>query len=336
MILVGFRGLELSESDLIVHEIKAGSIGGVILFDRDVSLGKDERNIQSPEQVTNLTKALQSFSSVPLIISIDQEGGLVNRLKEKYGFPESVTQQFLGSSNNKQLTSDHAFVTAKTLSEIGINLNHSPCVDLNTNPSNPVIGMKERSFSADPSMVTELAGLVIDEHRANRVATTLKHFPGHGSSSGDSHLGFVDVSETWIEEELIPYRELIALNLADMIMTAHIYNSKLDEKYPATLSAKVINGLLRDQLGWDGVVISDDMQMKAISDHYSLSESVELAINAGVDILVFGNNVSYDADISLKVNHVILELVSEGKIPESRIEESFKRIMNFKNKYLIN
>jgi beta-N-acetylhexosaminidase len=334
MVLVGFRGLELSEDDLIVQDIKSGSIGGVILFDRDVELNSEVRNIQSPEQVMILTQQLQSYSDIPLIISIDQEGGQVNRLKEKYGFPPCVSQQYLGYLNDSQLTSDHASIIARKLNEIGINLNHAPCLDLNTNPANPVIGAKERSFSGDPDLVTKHAELIIDQHHSSNIATTLKHFPGHGSSSADSHLGFVDVSETWNKNELIPFREIIAKGKADVVMTAHIFNSNLDEQYPATLSEKVISGLLRKELGWDGIVISDDMQMKAISEHYSLSESIELAINAGIDILVFGNNVSFDSIISQKVNKIINELLSEGKITESRIEESFNRIMSFKNKYL--
>jgi beta-N-acetylhexosaminidase len=216
----------------------------------------------------------------------------------------------------------------------GINLNHAPCLDVNINPGNPVIGAKERSFSSVPEKVTKHAELIIEAHHKNNIATTLKHFPGHGSSSADSHLGFVDVSDTWSEKELIPFREIISSGKADVVMTAHIFNSKLDEKYPATLSKKVVTGLLRSELGWDGIVISDDMQMKAISDHYTLSESIELAINAGIDIIVFGNNVSYDSAISKKVNKIINELLSEGKITEDRIEDSFKRIIGFKNKYL--
>jgi beta-N-acetylhexosaminidase len=334
MILVGFRGLELFESDLIVQEIKSGSIGGVILFDRDVELNSDVRNIQSPEQVRQLTQQLQSYSKIPLIISIDQEGGQVSRLKEKYGFEPSVSQQYLGEMDDAQITADKGFITARMLSETGINLNHAPCLDLNTNPSNPIIGAKERSFSSDPEIVAKHAQLIIEGHHSNNIATTLKHFPGHGSSSADSHLGFVDVSDKWNEIELTPFKEIISKGIADVVMTAHIFNSKLDEQYPATLSEKVITGKLRKELGWDGIVISDDMQMKAISEHYTLSESIELAINAGIDILVFGNNVSYDATISQNVNTIIDDLLSRGRITESRIEESFNRIISFKNKYL--
>jgi beta-N-acetylhexosaminidase len=160
----------------------------------------------------------------------------------------------------------------------------------------------------------------------------LKHFPGHGSSTGDSHEGFVDVTNIWQLKELSSFRDLIEIGKTDVIMTAHIFNSNYDKKYPATLSRGWLTGILRYGLEFDGVIITDDMQMKAISKHFNLVESVELAINAGADILMFANNVDFDEDIARKVNDIILELVKDKRIPEERIEEAYQRISTLKSK----
>ena len=330
MLMIGFRGLAVDDNSPVVADIISGRIGGVILFDRDVTLNSDVRNIQSLQQVKDLISSLKSFCKEKLLVSVDQEGGQVNRLKEKYGFPASVSQEYLGKLNNPETTAFYGKLTATTLSECGFNLNFAPDADLNTNPDNPVLGKKERCFSADPAIVTEHTEIIIDEHHKKNVLCTIKHFPGHGSSTADSHLGFVNVTNTWDEIELIPFKNIIEDGKADLIMTAHIFNSNLDEKYPATLSKNVIDGILRKQLGFDGVVISDDMNMKAISDHYGLEQAIELAINAGVDILMFGNNVVFNENIASEAMNIIEKLVRNGKITEDRVDESYRRIMKMK------
>jgi beta-N-acetylhexosaminidase len=337
MLLIGFRGMTLHENDPFLRAIQSGRVGNVILFDYDVPTKEYKRNIESPGQVRALTERLRraasaSGSGLALFIGIDQEGGKVNRLKPRYGFPPSVSQQYLGTLNNLDSTRAHAAKTAQTLVENGFNLNFAPSVDLNVNPLNPVIGKVERSFSADPALVAAHAAAVTSEHRKRGVVSTLKHFPGHGSSKADSHLGFVDVSDSWKSEELQPYKDLIAAGEADMIMTAHIFNARLDSAYPATLSRRIVTGLLRDSLRYDGVVISDDMQMGAIADHYGLESALELCINAGVDIVCFGNNLIYDPDIPRKAAAIIKRLVVEGKIPMQRIDESYRRIVALKRK----
>ena len=337
MLLIGFRGMSLSENDPFLQEIKAGRVGSVILFDYDVPTKEFKRNIESPKQVRALTAQLakaarESNAQLPLFISIDQEGGRVNRLKPKYGFPPSVSQQYLGKLNNLDSTRFYAAKTAQTLAENGLNLNFAPSVDMNVNPDNPVIGKIERSFSAEPSIVAAQAAVIVEEHRKKGIITTLKHFPGHGSSKADSHKGFVDVSDSWKTDEINPYAELIKQGKVDMIMTAHIFNNRLDADVPATLSKRVITGILRDSLKYQGVVISDDMQMGAIADHYGLDAAIEKCINAGVDILCFGNNLQYDPAIITKATGIIKRLVQEGKISEARIDESFKRITTLKRK----
>lgn len=332
MLIIGFRGLTVDDSSKIVEDIKEGRVGGVILFDVDVALGYTERNIRNPQQVKELIASLKKYAKIPLFVSVDQEGGKVARLKEKYGFSPTVTQQYLGQINIKDTTVFYASRIASTLQELGFNFNFAPVVDLNINPDNPVIGKLERSYSASPEIVTQNAKWSIESHHQKGLICAIKHFPGHGSSTTDSHIGFVDVTDTWKSEELIPYREIILANLADCIMTAHIFNAKLDQDYPATLSNAIINGILRNQLKYNGVVISDDLTMKAITDYYGFETAIEKAINAGVDILLFGNNLTYDENIASKVINVIKKLIDDGKIPKSRIDESYNRIINLKNK----
>ncbi|GAA5522097.1 glycoside hydrolase family 3 [Aliifodinibius salicampi] len=330
MLNIGFRGMTIADTNHIVRDITKYHLGGVTLFDYDVPLGKAERNIKSPEQLKTLINDLQSLSETPLIVAIDQEGGKVARLKPNRGFPASVSAQYLGQLNNLDSTRYYARQTAEMLSDLGINTNLAPVVDVNTNPDNPVIGGLERSFSSDPQEVTNHAKTYIKVLHEHDILTTLKHFPGHGSSEKDSHLGVVDVTDTWSANELIPYRELIDSGLVDLIMTAHIYNARWDSSYPATLSKPVITGMLRDSLSYDGVVISDDLMMGAIRKEYGLKTAIRQAINAGVDILSFANNSVYDPEIVPKANRLIKELLKEGEISEDQIDQSYNRIITVK------
>ena len=330
MLMLGFRGYELKPDDAIVQDIRDRNLGAVVLFSYDSALKKFERNIQSPAQLQALNASLQEYAKTPLLISIDQEGGIVSRLTEQFGFPATQSQEFYGVKNDASLTRAAAEAEGKILRELGINMNLAPVVDVNINPNSPAIGKYQRSFSADPNIVTAQALAEIEGYHAQNILTTLKHFPGHGSAASDSHLGFVDVTNTWQDIELDPYRNIIRAGLADAVMTAHIFNANLDAQYPATLSHKIITGILRDQLGYDGVVISDDMQMGAISQHYGFEQAVELAINAGVDILAIANNLVYEPDIGARAVKTIKKLVQLGKIQPDRIEESYQRIMRLK------
>ncbi len=330
--MTGFRGTRLTRGHPIINQLKRYDIGSIILFDIDVANNSPVMNVENPEQLRQLTDELRAAAPSPLLIAIDQEGGKVNRLKEERGFPPSISAQVLGQKNDPSATREAALTTAKTLKKAGISLNIAPCVDLNINPDNPIIGKKERSFSNDSAVVTAHAREVINAHHSQGVLCTLKHFPGHGSSSADTHLEFVDVTKTWREEELIPYRTLIDEGLADAVMTSHVFNATFDKKYPATLSRQIIHGMLREQLGFRGVVISDDMQMKAIADRYGLETSVQLAIDAGVDILAFGNNMANDPEIIPKVITIMTGHLSKGILNETRIDESIRRIHRLKYK----
>lgn len=327
MLMLGFRGSVLTNNNPIVADIRDRRIGGVLLFDNG---GQGVSNIQSPGQLTVLTSALQALSPVPLLIAADQEGGSVARLKPQYGFPPTVSQQYLGNLNDAQTTSHYASSTASTLAAHGINLNLAPVVDLNTNPNNPVIGSLGRSFSANPLTVAKQALEVIAAHHTYGVRCTLKHFPGHGSSQADSHLGFVDVTNTWAPIELEPYSRLINAGACDIIMTAHIFNARLDPNLPATLSYPTITGILREQLGYDGVVMTDDLIMRAITDRYSFPIAIELAVKAGVDILTISDNLLYRGGTAAYAISIIKQLVQKGAVSAERIDQSYERISRLK------
>jgi beta-N-acetylhexosaminidase len=217
-----------------------------------------------------------------------------------------------------------------------INLNFAPSVDLNINPENPIIGKMERSFSSDPQIVTDNVRIWVNEHKKCGIISSLKHFPGHGSSKTDTHLGLTDVTDTWTEAELLPYKTLIHEGVCDMVMTSHVFNSKLDPEYPATMSKAILTGILREQLGYKGVIVTDDMAMGAIVEQYSFEEALEKTVNAGADILILSNNgKEYDPEVAKKAIDIIYQFVSEGKIQKQTIEDAYNRIMALKKAYNI-
>lgn len=330
MIQVGFHGKSVADHPTLLDDIEKGLIGGVILY---------EKNIDAKQPWIKLKReisTMQAGASIPLWISIDQEGGLVNRLKPKYGFPPSVSAQYLGSVNSIDSTRFYAELTAATLHGLGINVNFAPTVDLAINKKNPIIAGKQRSYSDNADIVARHAAEVVDVHREFGIVTSLKHFPGHGSSTSDTHLGMVDVTTVWQQVETKPYQLMIKEGKVDAIMSAHIINNSLDsDGLPATLSRSVLNDLLRVKIGYTGVIFSDDMHMRAITDHYGLEKALELGINAGLDALLFSNNISNDNNSeAARIHGMIKQLVKEGKISEMRIRESYRRIMRLKSSYL--
>ncbi|MDX9759402.1 MAG: glycoside hydrolase family 3 protein [Bacteroidota bacterium] len=333
MLMVGFRGTVVGNESPIARGLRDLHLGGVVLFDFDVERKQYGRNIVSPAQLVELTAALRRHASIPPLIAVDQEGGTVRRLKERSGFPPTVSHARLGELDNPDTTTYYSEIMARSLAVTGINTNFAPVLDLNVNPKNPVIGAIGRSFSADTAVVVRHGELMIRAHRGQGVFTAVKHFPGHGSSRHDSHEGFVDVSDTWTEAELAPFATLIGKGLCDIVMTAHIFNRHLDPHLPATLSKATIDGLLRGRLGFDGVVVTDDMMMKAISDHYGLETAIEKAVDAGADILLFGNNsYTYDPDIMTTAHATLKSLVLRGRLGRDRIDQSWRRIMELKER----
>lgn len=332
MILVGFRGSSIDINHQVIKDITESKIGSVILFDYDVKLKSRKRNIKNKNQVKSLVKRLQRASSIPLLITVDQEGGLVQRLKQRHGFQKVLSPQAIGKRNDLSFTYRESRKLAKDLYSVGINLNFAPSADVNTNTNNPVIGRLQRSYSSNPETVSHNVEAFIKSHHDLGIATTIKHFPGHGSSRGDSHKGFVDVTETWKEQELKPFIDMINKKHVDVLMSAHIFNGSIDPYYPGTLSKKTLQDLLRNELSYDGVIISDDMNMSAITDHYGFKKAIELSLNAGVDILLFGNNLVYEKEVAQKVQRTVKELLSENKVSIDQINRSFNRVMKLKEK----
>lgn len=329
MVMIGItNSTVISPNDSILKEIKANKVGGIVLFEKNIHPTKSKENL------TKFVSKLQEAASIPLFITIDEEGGKVHRLKEKYGFIKMPSAAYLGKLDNADSTLYYTRGLAVLMAEIGINLNYAPCVDVAINKSNPVIAKIERSYSEDPNMVTKHALLSIKAQHQFGVKTILKHFPGHGSSNADSHKGMADVTHTWQVSELIPYKKIIQAGHVDAIMTAHIVNCQLDTTcLPGTLSKRIVNGLLRDSLKFKGAVFSDDMQMYAISKFYGTENAVKLAVNAGVDVLLFGNNVNpKDVITASEVHAIVKRLIKKGEISPERIDQSYKRILKLKLK----
>lgn len=346
MLLFGFKGTELHQDDSIVRALQAQQVGGVILYDYDFQTGTYDHNIKSPEQLQHLTQQLQNYTKqaaetrrnnlFPLLIGIDYEGGKVNRLKENYGFPKTFSAAEIGMLSVEE-AEQSAQQMADTLNAMGINLNFAPVVDVNVNPESPVIGKIGRSFSADPKKVIEYSAIFSKAYQEHGILCSYKHFPGHGSATGDTHLGFVDVTDTWKSLELDPYRSLLSQPYScPLVMTAHVVHFGLDSKgYPASISVAITQDLLRQQLSFNGVVITDDMQMKAITDHFGLSDAIISAINAGADILVFSNQLVQTPQDPAEIVEMIYQDVMTGKIRQSRIEEAYQRIIRLKQKIKI-
>ena len=335
MLMVGFRGDCIDDNSDAARYVRDLHVGSIVLFDVDLTSDGPRktgtRNITTKERLTKLTYQLQNYADEPLIIAADQEGGMVCRLKPQYGFKPTVNALHIGTVDNRDTTLYYAMRIAEEMKECGVNLNLAPVLDIHRDDS-PHIGHFKRCFSDNVDVITRHAGWFIDAHYKHGVLCAVKHFPGHGSALGDSHEGLVDVTETWNPRELVPFEQLIAKNKVDVVMTAHIYNRRLDPDYPATLSHRIITELLRDNLHYDGVVITDDMYMEGILGQYSINDALALAINAGADILLVGNNIDtgFEADRPFKLVDIIVDLVKSGKVPYERIHQSSERILRLK------
>ena len=325
MLLIGIPKAEIDQ--LVLEEVRAGKVGSILLFEKNIPKGT-----ASFTALKKIIWTYQRAATIPLIVAIDQEGGRVNRLKDKYGFARSITAQDMGKAPTLDSVRFYSESTAATLAGLGFNVNFAPVVDLGVNKDNTVIYKVGRAFSANPDSVAMMAGEFITPHRRFGVITVLKHFPGHGSSQADTHYGVADVTKTWSAAELIPYQKLIGANAADAVMSAHIVNKQLDPSgLPGTLSKRVLDSLLRKQLGFDGVVFSDDMQMHAITKQYGLEEAIRLSINAGIDILCFSNNIQGSEERTVnKVHAIMRSMVEKGQISPARIDKSYRRILMLK------
>jgi beta-N-acetylhexosaminidase len=331
LLLVGFSGTEVVGNDEVRHLVCEVKVGGVILFERDAATGRP-RNLINAAQVHRLTGDLQALATGcagrPLFIAADNEGGRVMRLSPRLGYPPFPSAQELGRSDDVEATRTEARRMGALLREAGINWNLAPVVDVAVNPNNPAIVTLGRSFSSDPARVTAHARAFIEGMHEAGILTALKHFPGHGSSLGDSHAGFTDVTDTAEPtRELAPYRALIALGLADSVMTAHVFNRGLDPWDPATLSRYTVNRILRGWLKYHGVVVSDDLLMGAITQHYGLEQAAVAALGAGVDVLLISqNSTRREPGAAERVVTAVDHALADGSLSRSRVAAALDHV----------
>ena len=321
MFMVGFEGVVLSPGTK--EFFQEYEPGGVIYF---------SKNYESPALLWELSESIQntrpSDNPLPYIISVDHEGGKVQRFRKPFiHFPEPMV---LGEIDSPRLAFDVANVMARELRVVGVNLDFHPLCDIHTRPSNPVIG--RRAFGMDPEMVSKMASAMVRGFVANRMISCVKHYPGHGDTTVDSHLELPKMDVSWEklkEREVIPFQRTIKSRV-DMIMTAHILNKALDPVYPATLSYATLTEGLRNELRFNRLIITDDMQMDAVAKYYGEEEMVALAINAGADILLYR-----DEDRGRRAMDTAFRFLAEGKITAAQIEAAYARIREVKERVLL-
>jgi beta-N-acetylhexosaminidase len=321
LVIVGFDGTSIP-SDLQAISREMG-LGGVVLFDR---------NIESPEQVGEVAyEALALSRELPPWVSIDQEGGRVARLKSP--FTRWPAMSSLGRGGDIDLAARFAHAMARELEAVGITLDYAPVLDVNTNPENVVIG--DRALAGEPEAVGKLGEAIVDSFQSLGVAACAKHFPGHGDTSEDSHFELPVVSHSvnrLRDVEMHPFRVAIARDVA-AVMTAHVLYSSLDEERPATLSHQIVTGILREKLGFEGLIISDDMEMAAISDGYSIEDATVRAVGAGCDMVLLCGS---DVDKQVRVLEALIRAVENDRLKRERVEESFARQEHVKARFLRN
>jgi beta-N-acetylhexosaminidase len=321
MIIAGISGttIDTNTKKLLTKYM----VGGIIFY---------QDNLVNPSQAVQLLNQLKSEGdqNVPLLLGVDQEGGRVTRLPG--GLINFPTNKEIGAINDAQFSYNVGTMLGKELKEYGFNLDFAPVLDINSNPKNPVIG--DRSFGNNPAIVSKLGIQTLKGIQSQKIIPTIKHFPGHGDTSVDSHLELpiVNKSHAQLKElELIPFEQAINSG-ADVVMVAHILLPKLDAVFPSSMSKNIITGILRNQLDFSGVVITDDMTMKAIIDHYSIGGAAVESVKAGSDIILVGHDYN-------KIVETITSLktaVQKGEISQQRINASVRRILKLKEIYGIN
>jgi beta-N-acetylhexosaminidase len=327
MLVTGFRGISTGdpEVDVVRRYLSEGTVAGVLLL---------KRNVVSPEQLATLTHALKEATPGPVpIIAIDQEGGRVARLDATNGFRTWMSAAEVAASGmGQQDILAYYAERAQEMSAAGINLNLAPAVDLNVNPFNPVIGRLGRSYGQSAEVVVRAAGLFIKAHHSAGIFTSLKHFPGHGSSVTDSHLGVTDVSETWQASEAEPFQVLAAEGLADTIMTGHLLHPRFSDRpgVPSSLSRTTVDQI-RGAIGFNGPVITDDMQMNAITGFLSFPEAAIAAVNAGNSLLIYSNFHKGDRVETAQIVETALRLAGE-RVDRAVAMEQVARVAVFRSR----
>lgn len=346
LIVVGFHGVSPGEASVqrVMAQARAGEIGGVIVFGY---------NIQGPAQLKLLLDSLrQAASSYPLFTLVDQEGGRVQRLSPEKGFAGFSSAKKVAETMSVDQARLHYRQMAGVLRENGFNFDFAPCVDLDGDPGCDVIGGLERSYSDSVETVVDYARAMIEGLHDHGIFNCLKHYPGHGRARGDSHMGLVDISRTWTAVELTSYERLIKDGHVDAVMTAHLLHSGVDPDVPVTFSKKWIDRL-RKEIGFNGVVIADDLHMGAILHHYPLEEIVTRGFGAGLDLLlfsnnplaakaqgirhdgpmaVFGNAAVPDAELPAKILNTVVRSINSGALSKDVIDRAFGRVLSMKQR----
>jgi beta-N-acetylhexosaminidase len=321
--MIGFDGHAVpAEVKRLIREF---GVGQVILF---------RRNVESPEQVAELVRELQSVArdarlELPILVGVDQEGGRVARLREPWTI--WPTARVLGQTEDEQLARQMGEALANELAACGIRLDFTPVMDVDTNPANPVIG--DRSFGRDPEIVARMGVAIIHGLQDNGVAACAKHFPGHGDTDLDSHFALpaVDHSRSRLEEvELPPFRKAIEAGVASF-MTAHVIVRELDDTVPATLSPRIVQGILRGELKYEGVIYTDDMEMKAVSERWGYADAAVMAMNAGCDALP----VCSRHDAQVQAMEGLIRAVEGGQISWTRLVDAHMRVRRLKHRFVL-
>ena len=318
MMMVGFDGTRPPAH--ILEWLAAGRIGGIYLF---------ARNIESPLQVKQLIDQCRAAAKRPILVGIDQEGGIVARLRA--GFSESPGAMALGAAGDCRLAEDVAYMLGREMAALGINWNFAPVADIAHRPDNKSVST--RSVGRDKDSVSKIVTAQICGFQRAGIAATVKHFPGLGNTLVDTHDALARVSgsiDYLYQEDLVPFRRAIAADVACVMLT-HVMYEALDSKYPATLSPRIVNGLLREELGYGGAVCTDCMEMNAITNGFGAGESAVLAVEAGIDLLMFSHTrKNQDSAYS-----AVLDAVETGRIPPERIDASVARIEQLKRTYAL-
>lgn len=312
MVMIGIQGTKVDDDSLyMLHQFH---MGGVILFDR---------NMESPEQVKQLTSDLQAQSNekVPLFIGVDEEGGDVVRMAEKLTPPPS--QKEIGATGDTEQAKTWAIKTAKSLKEMGINVNFAPVADVGSNDN--------RSYSTDVNAVINFVKAAATGYQQENIIYSLKHFPGIGKGQVDSHVEISSIDESkdvLMAEDILPFKTIINENKPEdyFILVSHLKYPALDEEYPASLSSKIMTDLLRNELGYKGIIITDDMEMGAVANHNDFKTIGVNAVKAGADIVLVCHEYQHEQDVYLG----LLDAVDNGEISQQRIDESVKRIVKAK------
>ncbi len=320
MLVTGIEGTTLTPQteDLVRNR----GIGGVILF---------ERNYESPEQLLHLIRDLQAAArsnpeSAPLFISVDQEGGRVSRLKAPFtSYPDPAC---LGKAKSESLAYRFGLALGTELNAVGINMDYAPVLDVNTNPQNPIIG--NRALSDETQWASRLGCAIIRGFIESGVIPVGKHFPGHGDTSQDSHLELPCVKRdpaSLERTELPPFAEAVKNGL-EVIMTAHVIYTAWDEALPATFSKMILQEILREKMGFEGLIISDDLEMKAIENHFPFDQIPSLGIKAGIDLFL----ICHDTDKVKALQDLMVKKLESGQIPSDAVARSAEKIIRLKNR----